>query len=183
EQVERADDTSLPAQRHDDLGPRSGNRLDVARIRVHVVDEDRLPLGDGGANQPVPHLEAQPPDDVVRVADGVGDRQLLAARIEQVDGKGLELGDAGDELRDLVEQLVEVEDGGNLSPQLEERHHELARVRRSRSGGGGVCHEITSIIASLRCIWPCRSTTRRSNGSSSTATRSSSSTGSPSSKS
>ncbi len=150
EQVQRADDASLAAERHDELRPRSGHRLHVPRIGVDVVDENRLAFGDGGADQPVPDLQPQPPHDIVRIADGVGDRQLLAARIEQVDGERLELGDARDELRNLVQQLVEIEDGGDLAPQLEERDDELADVRRSgRSGGGGVGHEITSIIASF----------------------------------
>ena len=99
-----------------------GHRLRrIAGSVVHVVDENRLALGDRGADEAVADLDAQRPDDVVRIADRVGDRQLLAARIEQVDGKRLKLGDARDELRDLVEQLVEVEHGRDLASQLEER--------------------------------------------------------------
>jgi hypothetical protein len=47
-------------------------------------------------------LDPELPDDVVRVADGVGDRQLLAPGIEQVDRECLEVRDARDEQRDLV---------------------------------------------------------------------------------
>ena len=91
QQVERADDAALAPQRHDELGVRARHRLDVARIGVHVVDEDRLPFGDRGADQALPDLHAQRPRDVVRIADRVRDRQLVALRVEQVDGERLEL--------------------------------------------------------------------------------------------
>jgi hypothetical protein len=95
------------------------------------------------------HLDPELPDDVVRVADGVGDRQLFSSRIEQVDGEGLELRDARDQQRDLVEQLVEIEDGRDLSSELEQGDDELTNIRRSgRSRRDRVGHEITSIIAS-----------------------------------
>ena len=58
EQVERADHAALAAQRHDELGVRAGHRLDVPRIGVHVVDENRLAFGDRRADQPVAHLHA-----------------------------------------------------------------------------------------------------------------------------
>ena len=148
QQVERADDAPLAAQRHDELGVRAGHRLDVARIGVDVVDENRLPFGDRGADQPLADLHAQRPHDVVGVADGVGDRQLLAARVEQVDGERLELGDARDQLRDLLQQLVEVEDGRDLATQLEERDHQLPDVReaRRRAWDAGLSHNLKSEI-------------------------------------
>ena len=77
-------------------------------------------------------LDPQRPDDVVRVADRVGDRQLLAARIEQVDGERLELREPRDELRDLVQQLVEIEDRRDLASELEQRDDELADVAAGR---------------------------------------------------
>ena len=150
EEVERADHAPLAAQRHDELRGRAGHRLHVPRIRADVVDENRLAFGDGGADQPVAHLHPELPDDIVRVADGVGDRQLLASRIEQVHGERLELRDARDEQRDLLEQLVEIEDGRDLPSELEQGDDELASVRRrGRSRSDGVGHETTSIIASF----------------------------------
>ena len=44
EQIQRADHAALAAQRHDQLGVRAGHGFDVARIGVHVVDQDRLPF-------------------------------------------------------------------------------------------------------------------------------------------
>src|SRR5262249_19306791 len=60
----------------------------------------------------------------------VRDRQLLALVIEQVHREGVELGDPGDERRQLGKQLVEIEDGRHFPPELEQRDHELADVRR-----------------------------------------------------
>ena len=136
QKVEGADDAALATQRHDELGVRPRHRLHVSRIDMYIVDEDRLSLGNRGADEALPHLDAERPDDFVRIADRIRDRQLLAARIEQVHRKRLELGDSRDELRDLVEQLVEVEHGRDLATQLEERNHQLPDVgSRSRRRG------------------------------------------------
>ena len=64
EQIERADHAAFAAQRHDQLGVRAGHRFDVARIGVNVVDEQRLPIRDRGADQALPDLHAQRPRDV-----------------------------------------------------------------------------------------------------------------------
>ena len=121
EQVQRADHAPLAPQRHDQLRVRAGHRLDVARIGVDVVDENRLPFGDRRADQAVADLQPQRPRDIFRIADRVGDRQLLAVRIEQVDGKRLELRQPRDELRDLVQQLVEVEHRRDFAAKREQR--------------------------------------------------------------
>ena len=81
---------------------RAGHRFDVARIRVHVVDEHRLPFGHGRADQPLPDLHAQRARDVLGIADRVRDRQLVALRVEQIHGERLELRQARDQLRDLL---------------------------------------------------------------------------------
>ena len=128
QQVERADDAALAAQRHDELGVRAGHRFDVARIVVHVVDEDRLAFGDRGADQALPDLDPQRAGHLLRIADRVRDRQLLALRIEQVHGERLKLRQPRDELRDLLQQLVEIEHRRDLASQLEQRDHELADV-------------------------------------------------------
>ena len=103
QQVERADHASFAAQRHHELRLRSRHGLDVARIGVHVVDEQRLAAGDGRADEALTDLEAQRSDDLLRIPDCVCDRQLVALRIEQVDGECVELREARDELRDLLQ--------------------------------------------------------------------------------
>jgi hypothetical protein len=130
EQVQRADDAPLASQRDDELGLRAGHRLAVARIGMDVVDQQRLPFGDGGADQPLPDLHPQRPHDIVRIADRVGDRELFGARVEEIDGERLELGDARDQLRDLLQQLVEIEHRRDLSPQLEQGDDQLPDVGR-----------------------------------------------------
>ena len=52
-----------------------------------------------------------------------------------------------DQLRDLVEQLVEVEDRRDLAPELEQRDDELADVRRSGGRGG---ESVTGSVTRLR---------------------------------
>ena len=121
EQVERADDAPLAPQRDDELGVRAGHRFDVARIRVDVVHEQRLPFLHGGADEAVPDLHAQRARDVVRVADRIRDRQLVALGVEQIHRERLKLGQPGDELRDLLQQIVEVEHRRDFAPEREER--------------------------------------------------------------
>ena len=148
EKIQRADHAALAAQRHDELGVRAGHGFDVARIGVDVVDEDRLPFGDRGADQALPHLHPQRARDVVGIADRVRDRQLLAPRIEQVHGERLELRQAGDELRDLVQQLVQVEDRRDLAAKRKQRRQRLdgghARVGLASDRSSG--HRVIGMI-------------------------------------
>ena len=110
EKVQRADHPPLAAERHHQLRVRAGHGFDVARIRVHVVDEEGLPRRHRGAHQAMPDLHPKRPGDVLRIADRVRDGQLVALRIQQIDGKRLKLREPRDQLRNLVEQFVEVED-------------------------------------------------------------------------
>ncbi len=45
EQVEGAEHPVLPAKRHHELRVDAGHKPEIARIRVHVVHENRLLLG------------------------------------------------------------------------------------------------------------------------------------------
>jgi hypothetical protein len=58
---------------------------------VHVVDENRPALGDRGPDQTVADFQLEP-SAILRIADRVGDRELLALVVEQVRLKGVELG-------------------------------------------------------------------------------------------
>ena len=51
--------------------------------------------------------------------------QLAPALVEQVDGERVEGDEAPDQLRDLLQQLVEVENGGDLAAKIEEGRDEL----------------------------------------------------------
>ena len=130
----------LAAQRHDELGERSRNRFDVSRIGAHVVDHDRLAFGDGGADQAVPHFHAKRAPELFGIADRVGDRELAAPRIEQVDRERLKLRDPRDELRDLLQQLRQIEHGRDLASQLEQGDDEFADVGCGWRGNDGFGH-------------------------------------------
>jgi hypothetical protein len=143
EEIEGADDAPLAAQGHHELRAGAGNRLDIARIRLQVVDHQRPACSDRRADQALPDSQAQRALGTVRIADRVGHRELVALRIEQVYGKGLKSRQPREQLRNLLQQLVEVEHRRHFSTQLEERNDDLANVHRHRGrrrGGGGIAH-------------------------------------------
>jgi hypothetical protein len=129
QQIQRTDDATLAPQRHDELRARSRHRFDVTGIGPDVVDQNRLALGDGGAHQAVPDLQTQVAGRVFGIAHRVGDAQLVALRVEQVHREGLELGEPRDQLRNLLQQLVEVEHRGDLPPEREQRRQLLGGRR------------------------------------------------------
>ena len=94
QEVERADDAALSAQRHDELGVRARDGLDVPRIGVDVVDQNRLPFGHRGAHQTLTDLQPQRAGELFRISDRIRDRQFLPARIEQIDREGVETSSA-----------------------------------------------------------------------------------------
>ena len=88
---------------------------------------------------PSPDLHAERAAHVLRVADRVGDAQVAAPLVEQVDRERVERRQPRDELRDLLEQLVEVEDGRDFPTELEERQQQGGRFlgRRGLAGRSG----------------------------------------------
>jgi hypothetical protein len=60
-----------------------------------------------------------------RIPDRVGDLQVCPTLVEQVHGERVEAREPRDELGNLLEQLVEVEDGSDLAAQLEQGHEQL----------------------------------------------------------
>ena len=85
------------------------------------------PDGDGRADQTLADLDAQRPPHLLRIADGVRQPEVFTFFVEQINGEGLERRQARDELRDLLEQLVQVEDGRDLAAKLEESQQETRR--------------------------------------------------------
>ncbi len=124
EEVERADRLRLVQQRHDDLRRHARHELHVARIGREVVDHERLVARDRGADEPVTELEAK---RLVarRIPDGVRGLQLAAPLVEEVDRERLERDQPADEDRDLREEIVEIEDRGDLAAQVEQRPDDL----------------------------------------------------------
>ena len=133
QEVQRADHVPLAAQRDHELGVRARNGLDIPGIAVDVIHQDRLAVGNGCSDQAMPHLDAKRARNLVRITDGVRDGQLVPLGVQQVDRKGLKLGQAGDQLRNLLEQFVQIEDRRHLAPEREKRRQLF--VRAWRSGG------------------------------------------------
>ena len=105
-QVDRADDALLPAQRDDQLRSHVRDRSHVPRIDLDVVDQERPALGDGRADDALSDAQAEALLDVLGIADGVGDVQVLVLLVQQPDRERLERREPRDELRHLLEQLV-----------------------------------------------------------------------------
>ena len=88
---------------------------------------------------PSPDLHAEGVPGRLGVADRVGNPEVAAAFVEQVDGERVERRQPGDELRDLLEELVEIENGRHLTAELEQRQEQRGRLLDSgmRVGLGG----------------------------------------------
>ena len=135
EQVERADHLALVAKRHRKLRLRARHHREVARILVDVIEEDRPLLGDGRADRALPDLQREMLDDLFRVADRIGDAQLFPLLVQQVDGEDREVGEPRNQVRDLLEKIVEIEDRADLTGQLGENREQFCV---GRSGVGSV---------------------------------------------
>src|SRR5207249_11347730 len=104
-------------KRDDELGVRAGDRFDVAWIRMDVVEENRLPFLDRGADETVANFQPERARGVFRITHRVGNRQLLTLGIEQVDSECMKLRQTSDELRDLAQQFIEIEHRRHLTPE------------------------------------------------------------------
>ena len=137
QEIQRANHAALAPERDDQLRVRERHGLDIARIEVDVVDENRTPFRHRRAHQPVPDLDVQRAFRVFGIPDRVRDRQRVARRVEQIHRERVKCREPGDELRNLRQQLVEIEHRRHLAPQLEERDDELPDVGGKRGGGNG----------------------------------------------
>ena len=133
EDVERADRPLLLQQRHHQLRRHPRDDRHVARVAGHVVDEQRHLAGDGGADQPLALLEPRR-FGALGIADRVGDAQVVPPLVEQVDGKGVELDQARDELGDLRDEILEIENRGDLPPQIDEGRERFLLTLRGAVG-------------------------------------------------
>jgi hypothetical protein len=131
QQVERADHLALVAQRHGQLRLGAGDDRQVARILVDVVEQDRPLFGDRGPDRALADLQREVLDDLLRVADRVGDAQLLALLVEQIHGEHREIGEPGNQVGDFLEQIAEIQHRADLAGQFRKDRQEL-RVRSSR---------------------------------------------------
>ena len=114
----------------------------IARLPADVVDEDRPALLHRRADDSLADAQAADARQrVVGIADGVRDPQLLPLLVEQVHRERAEPGQPGDELRNLRQQLFEVEHRRDFAPELEQRRQQLGVGRDAspalQAGVGG----------------------------------------------
>ena len=111
-------------QRHDDLGVHAGYELHVARVGSDVVDEQRLLVEHCRPQQPLAetHAHGRP---VYGIPDRIRGSQLGTLLVEEINRKRLEVDEAADQLRNLLEQVVEVENRRDLAAKVEERRDQV----------------------------------------------------------
>jgi YD repeat-containing protein len=97
---------------------------------VDVVDQNGLPLRHGSADQALANFQLLRAGGVARITNRVGNRQLVAHRIEQVHREGMKLRQARDQLGNLVKELRQIEHRRHFAPQREERGQEIRRACR-----------------------------------------------------
>ncbi len=102
--------------------------------------------------EPLADLEAEVFHDLGRVSDRVRDAQISAPFVEQIHREHAEAGEPRDELRDLFEELVDIEDGGDLAAKLEERRQQLGVGDRAGddSGRHRISHGLSINVVVLR---------------------------------
>jgi hypothetical protein len=106
-------------QRHGNRGLHAGHHFDVTRVGTDIADHDGLLRGDDPAHDAARNgqLEA----GRVGIPDRVGNLQLVVLFVEQVHGEGVELDEPADQIRDALQQFVEIDDGRDLAAQVEQR--------------------------------------------------------------
>jgi hypothetical protein len=145
QEVQRPQDPAFAPQRDDELRLRAGNSLPVARVRGDIIDEQRPAFGHGGANQRLADLQAQRASRLLGIPDRVRNAQLAPAFVQQVDGECLEIDEPLDQPRHFPQQLIQIENGGDLAAEVEEDLEDLlvgrpglrGRAARARSGAVG----------------------------------------------
>ena len=88
----------------------------------------------GGADRPLAELQPHGLGRFLGIALGIGDVQLLGGLVEQVDREDAERRQPPDQLRDLRQQLLEVEDAADLAAEIGQRGQAFLG---GGAGGGG----------------------------------------------
>ena len=150
--VERAERPRLVQQRHDHRRVHVRHEADIARIGVRSLTSTGCSVATAAPTRPCP---SQPERRVaLRITDHVGRAQLPAPLVEQVDGERVERDQPADKPRDLLEEVVEIENAGDLAAQVEKRRDEFALAPRCpvRPVAGVLS---VGFRSSLRRVFPC----------------------------
>ena len=124
QEIECADDFALAAHWNRQLRQHVAERSPIARLATNVVDENRPTLLHGSADDALADGKPLRAQDLLGIADG-DDAEILSLFIEQVDRKRAESCQPGNELRNLRQQLVEIEHRGDLLPKFEQRRQQF----------------------------------------------------------
>ena len=144
QQVQRAQHPFLVPERHDELRVHSRDQAEIPRILMDVVHQDGPLLRHRGTDDALADLEAEVQHHVERIAFGVRDLQLLPLVVEHVDGEHRERRQPGDEPRNALQQLVDVEHRRHFAPELEQRGDKFLIL----GSGDGFRHYSRSCTAS-----------------------------------
>ena len=120
QEVERADDAVLVAERHGQLPLDAGHEApDTARRRATSLTSIGRCSATAVPTMPSPTFSRNVPDDFLRITFRVRDVQRLLLVVEEVDGEHGEVREARDQPRNAPQQLVEIENGRDFAPELE----------------------------------------------------------------
>ena len=119
-EIEDADDLALVDERNGELRAGLGVLGDVARVFADVGGEDGLAQLGGGADDALAESDVALAGDAFAVAGGEAVLELLGAVVPEEDGEHLEVDDALEEMADAFEEVVEIEDAGDLAGDLVE---------------------------------------------------------------
>ena len=139
--VEDADETALAEERDRELGDDVREERDVARVLRDVGHEDGRARRRGGADDSLADRDAEAGRGREVVAlDVGGDEEALAVRQEDVEDAVVD--DAPEPVGDRAEELVGLEDGGDVARDREELREELAGQRGCglRVGAHAACY-------------------------------------------
>ena len=104
------------------------------RVDRDIPEDERLLRRDHLADDALRELDAE---IGVRVAHRVPDAELAALFVEQVHGERVELDQPADQLRNTLQQLVEVDDGRDLAAQVEQVTVDVLLVALVEPAGNG----------------------------------------------
>jgi len=114
-EVEDADDFALVDEGDGKLGADLGVGFDVAGVFADVGGEDGLAQLGGGADEAFAEGDGALAGDALAEAGGEAVLEELVALVPQEDGEHVEVDDALEELADALEEIVGIEDAGDLT--------------------------------------------------------------------
>ena len=114
-EIEDADDLALVDERDSEFGADFGVGFDVARIFADVGGEDGFAKLGRGADESFAEFDGALAEDTLTKAGGEGVLEVLGVVVPEEDAEHLEVDDALEEVGDALEEIVGVEDAGDLA--------------------------------------------------------------------